>query len=425
MSATVTPLVELEDAVRQAAERQSVLLERAESAADIRALVDHQLDLWGDEHRQGLRPAVVDPDRLAERAVRNLTDYGPLTPLLADDDVWEIMINGPDRIFVKRHRGRDGYHDEVFHDDDHVLRTLSRIIDDAPGSSRRLDPSLGIQDAQLASGARLHIVHRELGRGGNTLVNIRKFSGVAYDQLDDLADTGMLDRHAVGLLRAAVHGRCSVVVAGPPGAGKTTLLSCLLGELDPSLRVVTAEEVFEADVSIANVAGMQTRAGRSDHDPIDLRRLVSAFLRMAPDVVAVGEVRDREALPYLLAVSSGVTGYTTIHAGSARQALGRLRFLCQLDGERGGAHTGAISHLVAETVDLVVVCRRGAHRPRVTELTAVEDPVAGSDVAQFTMTPLARRSDPDEPLVWTETPSARLRERGVDPAGRPTHPDAR
>jgi pilus assembly protein CpaF len=409
----ISPLAELEDAVRQEAERRSLPLDRAGSSERISALVDHQLAAWSDDHRRGHRAAVADADRLADRAVRNLTGYGPLAPLLADEDVWEVMVNAPDRIFVKRHRDPDGYHDEVFHDDDHVLRTLTRILDDAPGPSRRLDPSSGLQDAQLASGARLHIVHRELGRGGHTLVNIRKFSGVAYELLDDLAATGMLDRRAVNLLGAAVTARCSVVIAGPPGSGKTTLLSCLLSELNPTLRVVTAEEVFEADIPLANVAGMQTRAARPDCGAVDLRRLVSAFLRMAPDVAAVGEVRDREALPYLLTVSSGVTGYTTIHAGSARQALGRLRFLCQLDSERGVSESGPIGHLVAETVDLVVVCRRGAAGPRIVEISAVEDPVAGAGVTQFAMTQLARRPDPDGPLEWSGNPSIRLRERGV------------
>ena len=102
--------------------------------------------------------------------------------------------------------------------------------------------------------------------------------------------------------------------AGAPGAGKTTLLSCCLAELEPSLRVVVAEEVFEADIALPNVAQMQTRPARADRPEVDLRRLVAGFLRMAPDVAVVGEVRDREALSLLLALSSGVTGYTTIHA---------------------------------------------------------------------------------------------------------------
>ena len=112
------------------------------------------------------------------------------------------------------------------------------------------------------------------------------------------------------------------------------MLSCCAAELDPSLRVVVAEEVFEADVPLPNVASMQTAPPRPDRPAVDLRRLVAGFLRMAPDVAIVGEVRDREALPLLLTLSSGVKGFTTIHAGSARQALTRLRFICQLAGRR-------------------------------------------------------------------------------------------
>jgi pilus assembly protein CpaF len=189
-------------------------------------------------------------------------------------------------------------------------------------------------------------------------------------------------------------------------------LSCLLGALHPRLRVVTAEEVFEADIPLANVAGMQTRPTRTDCPEVDLRRLVSAFLRMAPDVAVVGEVRDREALPYLLTVSSGVTGYTTIHAGSIRQALGRLRFLAHLDTERGLLGAAAVGRLVAETVDLVVVCHRTDAGPRVTEIGAVEDPVTDGASVDLAVTLLARRPEPGADLAWTGSPSPRLRDRG-------------
>ena len=239
---------------------------------------------------------MAEPHLVAERATRNLIGYGPLEPLLADDDVWEILINAPDAIFVKRHTGQSGYHDEVFHDDEHVLRTLTKILDDASGSHRKLDPAEGLQDAQLDTGARLHIVHGDVGRDGHVLVNIRKFTGVAIRSLDELVELGTLDRAVAGFLRACVRGRLSIVFAGAPGAGKTTLLSCCAAELDPALRVVVAEEVFEADVPLPNVAQMQTRPARADRREVDLRRLVSGFMRMAPDIAIVGEVRDREGL---------------------------------------------------------------------------------------------------------------------------------
>ena len=221
---------------------------------------------------------------------------------MADDDVYEIMINAPSAIFVKRHSGPSGYHDEVFHDDDHVLRTLTKILDDATqnGSHRKLDPAEGLQDAQLDSGARLHIVHGDIGRDGHVLVNIRKFTGVSIKNLSELVDRNMMDTAVATILRAAVRSRATIVFAGAPGSGKTTLLSCCASELDPSLRVVVAEEVFEADIPLANVASMQTRPQRQDRREIDLRRLVSGFLRMAPDVAIVGEVRDREEIPPIL-----------------------------------------------------------------------------------------------------------------------------
>ena len=102
------------------------------------------------------------------------------------------MINAPDAIFVKRHVGQSGYHDEVFHDDDHVVRTLTKILDDAAGAHRKLDPTEGLQDAQLDDGARLHIVHGDVARGGHVMVNIRKFTGVAFRELDQLVERDML-----------------------------------------------------------------------------------------------------------------------------------------------------------------------------------------------------------------------------------------
>jgi pilus assembly protein CpaF len=171
--------------------------------------------------------------------------------------------------------------------------------------------------------------------------------------------------------------------------------------------VVVAEEVFESDIPVPNVAQMQTRAARADRAGVDLRRLVAGFLRMAPDVAVVGEVRDREALPLLLTLSSGVTGYTTIHAGSARQALTRLRFICQLADTSGGLPLAALNSLVSESVDVVVQCARTAAGPRVTEVVMVEDLAGGADATHFTVTEVFRRSGPDQALAWTGDVPAR------------------
>jgi pilus assembly protein CpaF len=226
----------------------------------------------------------------------------------------------------------------------------------------------------------------------------------------------MISRSAAEFLRACVRARLSIVFAGPPGSGKTTLLSCCAAELDPGLRVVIAEEVFETDVALPNVAHMQTRPARADRREVDLRRLVTGFLRMAPDVAIVGEVRDREALPLLLTLSSGVNGFTTIHAGSARQALSRLRFICQLADTAKELPLSALNTLVSEAIDVVVYCSRTGERVEVTEVVAVEDLQTAVDSASFTVTELFGRGHPGAELRWTGSLPARAT-RAFEAAG--------
>jgi pilus assembly protein CpaF len=416
-----SPLQDIERRVQRRAKETSLDMGGEGAREKLRALIAEEVAAWSDAYKRGLRAFdLADPEIVAERAYRNLAGYGPLEPLLADDDVWEIMVNAPDQIFVKRHRGTSGYHDEAFNDDDHVVRTLTKILDEAAGSHRKLDPAEGLQDAQLDTGARLHIVHGDVGRDGHVLVNIRKFTGVAYRSLDELVERDMLDTRVSSFLRACVRARLSIVFSGSPGCGKTTLLSCCAAELDPSLRVVVAEEVFEADLPLPNVASMQTRPARPDRREVDLRRLVSGFLRMAPDIAVVGEVRDREALPLLLTLSSGVKGYTTIHAGSARQALSRLRFICQLADTANELPMTALSSLVSEAVDVVVHCSRVAGSPRVTEVIAVEEPQTGPDAVQFTATELFSRARPDETLTWSGNLPLRAA-RALEEAGYDVH----
>ena len=415
----VSPLREVEHSVQQQAASLSIDMASPDGAQRLRHLIEAEVARWSDDYQRGARAFdLAQPEAVADRAFRNLAGYGPLEPLLADPDVWEIMVNAPDAIFVRRHRGRSGYHDEVFHDDEHVVRTLTKILDDSRTSHRKLDAAEGLQDARLDDGARLHIVHGDVGRDGHVLVNIRKFTGLPLRSLDELTARGMLDPAPAAFLRACVRARLSIVFAGAPGAGKTTLLSCCAAELDPALRVVVAEEVFETDIPLPNVAHMQSRPRRADRQEVDLRRLVSGFLRMAPDVAIVGEVRDREALPLLLTLSSGVKGFTTIHAGSARQALSRLRFVCQLADTASPLPMAALNTLVSEAIDVVVHCARSGERVWVTEIAAVEDLQSSADSSAFTLTELFRRASPDEPLRWTGNLPVRagdaLESTGVD-----------
>lgn len=400
-----------------------VVRERAAAApsepgdARLKSLIDTAITEWQEDHRRGHRDIDLgDSDALAERIFRDLTGYGPITSLLEDEDVWEIMINSPRDIFVRRHSGPAGYHDETFLDDDHVVRTLARLLDESGNSHRSLDPSEGLQDAQLSDGSRVHIVHADLARGGHTIVNIRRFTGVPYVDLGELVELQMLSRDAARFLATTANADASILIAGAPGSGKTTLLSCCAAELDPTRRVVVAEEVFEIDIPLANVAQMQTRGRLADRAPIDLRQLVAGFLRMAPDVAIVGEVRDREALPLLLTMSSGVRGFATIHASSARQALSRLRFITQLN-DAADLPLDALNHLISESIDLVVYCERTSLGPRVMTMLAVEDLTSGHGAAQLTTTPLFERCRPDAEI----TPTGQLPGRLSDKLARAGH----
>lgn len=397
----IAPLLDVETAVQARAKHDAIDLATPEGHAKLRSLIEDELRQWDDDVRHGRRSiAITNPDTLASRAWRNLVQYGPLTDLLNDSDVWEIEINSPSEIFVKRHRGTSGYHHETFHDDEHVIRTLTKLLDDSSSSHRKLDATEGLQDAQLDDGSRLHIVHGDLARGGHLMVNIRRFTGVPFTRLDQLVATDTLSSNASEFLAAAIRCGTTALFAGAPGSGKTTLLSCCLGELDPSQRVVIAEEVFEVDAPLPNVASMQTRAARADRPPVDLRRLVAGFLRMAPDVAVVGEVRDREALPLLLTLSSGIKGYTTIHSANARGALSRLRFLAELS-DAGSLPHGALTTLVSDAIDLVVFSQRTSTGPQVSEIIAVEEQLTDGSTGAFTVTDLFTRRAPSEPLSWT------------------------
>ena len=220
MTTFTSPLVDIEQRVLRRAKDESLDLDAGGTAERLGELLLDEVARWSLDFKHGLRDYdLPDPEAVVERARRNLLGYGPLEPLLADEDVWEIMINAPDQIFVKRHSGVSGYHDEAFHDDEHVTRTLTKVLDDASTSHRKLDPSEGLQDAQLDGGARVHIVHRDVGRGSHLLVNIRRFTGVAFRSLDELVERGMMSAQVGAFLRAASRARLSTVFAGPPGSG--------------------------------------------------------------------------------------------------------------------------------------------------------------------------------------------------------------
>ncbi len=336
----------------------------------------------------------------------NLIGAGPLEFLLKDSTVWEVEIVAPQRVFVRR---RDGSRARVylsFYDDNHVERIVGRLLDSSMSSQKKLDPALGVQDAQLPDGSRVHVVHPELVAQNHMLVNIRKFQTSKGVTLGDLENQGFVSNDCRDFLTHAIANGASVVISGAPGSGKTTLLKAILNSLPGSSRIVSAEEVLELDCAVSNFAQMQTRPRRADRAEVDLRTLSNAFLRMTPDVVVIGEVRDRETLPFLLTLSTGLQGFTTLHARSARHALERLRLLSQLS-ERPITATTACQ-LVGDSLDLVVHCQRDKDSVGVTEVIAVEDPQAVRDSWIFSSTQLFFRSSLRTPLEATSATKTRL-----------------
>jgi len=243
----------------------------------------------------------------------------------------------------------------------------------------------------------------------NWAVNIRKFDA-GIGRLDHLVNTGSLTQQAAGFLSRAVAAGLNVVVSGGTGAGKTTLLTCLLAALPRDKRVVTCEEVFELRLSNPDWVAMQTRAPSLEGTgEVRLRRLIKESLRMRPDCLVVGEVRQEEALDLLIALNSGTPGMGTVHANSARDAVNKLCTLSLLAGENVTA--GFVVPTVAATVDLVVHCGFAESGKRaVLSVVALSGRVEGSAIE---ITEIFRFEQGE--LIWTGVPAPQAELRGVLP----------
>lgn len=309
---------------------------------------------------RGLDP-IDDEPSYVRGLLANVSGMGPLQALLDDPEIEEIWINAPDRIFIAR-RGRSERAPLVL--TEAMVRDLVERMLHTTG--RRVDLSQPFVDASLPDGSRLHVAIPDVTRA-HWAVNIRKFLR-SYRSLDDLVRAGSLDSDAARILvRAMARGR-SVVVSGATHAGKTTLLSAMLATSPAEHRVVTVEETFELDIRVADVVALQGRQPSLEGTgEITLRRLVKEALRMRPDRLVVGEVRDAEALDLLLALNTGVPGAATIHANSASEALRKLGALPLLAGRN--IDQGFVLPAIAAGVHLVVHCAKSAdgHR-RVTEI---------------------------------------------------------
>ena len=264
----------------------------------------------------------------AQEVVDEVVGYGPLEPLLKDESVTEIMVNGPHQIYVEQ-EGKVYLSQARFLDDAHVERIINRIV--AP-LGRRVDSSSPLVDARLPDGSRVNAIVPPCAIDGPS-ITIRKFP---EDRLGmpDLLRFGSLDEDMATILEAAVVSKLNIVISGGTGSGKTTLLNVLSSYIPPGERIVTIENAAELKLHQPHVVRLETRKAYSNGDlDVSIRDLVANSLRMRPERIIVGECRGGEALDMLQAMNTGHDGsLTTVHANTPRDALSRLETLVLMSG---------------------------------------------------------------------------------------------
>ena len=267
-------------------------------------------------------------EQLLQDVLDDLLGFGPIQPLLEDPLISEVMVNGPDRVFVERN-GKLEKSTVRFSDDAEILRVIDRII--LP-LGRRIDAENPTVDARLPDGSRVNAVVAPVALDGPS-ITIRKFSKERL-RVQDLIRLGSLTEHMAQFIEACVVAKLNIVVAGGTGSGKTTLLNVLSEYIPEGERLVTIEDAAELQLNQSNLVRLEARPpnveGRGE---VSIRHLVKNALRMRPDRIIVGEVRGGEALDMLQAMNTGHDGsLTTVHANSPRDALSRLETLCLLAG---------------------------------------------------------------------------------------------
>ena len=327
----------------------------------------------------------AERQRLFEAIVAEILGLGPLEPLLADDSITEIMVNGPKNIYIER-AGNLVRSNVTFEDEDHVLRVLDRIV--AP-LGRRIDESSPTVDARLSDGSRVNAIIRPVALCGPT-ITIRKFSKRPFT-IEDLIRFGSLTPEIAEFLRAAVIGQLNIIVSGGTGSGKTTLLNVLSGFIPNDERIVTIENAAELQLRQEHVVSLESRpANIEGRGEISIRDLVVNSLRMRPDRIVVGECRSGEAPDMPQAMNTGHEGsLTTAHSNSPRDTLSRLEVMCLMAGME--LPVRAIREQIASAIDLVVHQERlrdGTRRiVKVTEIQGMEgDIITMSDIFEFEQT---------------------------------------
>jgi pilus assembly protein CpaF len=340
---------------------------RAAAAADaspqpalidaVRDLVDREAALLDAEDRQAL----------VTRIMRDTVGLGPLEELLADPAVEEVLVNGPDRVYVER-QGKLARAAVAFADEEELRNAIERIL--AP-LGRRVDELSPMADARLPDGSRVNVVIPPLAVDGPAL-SIRRF-GARRPGARELVELGTLTEPQRAQLEAAVASRRSVLISGGTGAGKTTLLNALSGYVGEAERVVTIEDAAELRLQRPHVVRLESRpAGVERRGEVTVRDLLRNALRMRPDRIVIGEVRGPEALDLLTALNTGHDGaLSTVHASSPLDALSRLETLALMAGS--GLPHAAIAEQVRRGIDLVVHLERSADGARrVREIAPVE-----------------------------------------------------
>jgi len=373
-----TAVALITEQVRERVRRDAADLGGDGNGAMLDRYVREEVRRYSERALGGSLPMLLDEHQAAREIVASITGFGALQPFFDDPDIEEIWINGPSRVFI----AREGVPEltSVLLTDTEVRDLVERMLQ---STGRRVDLSSPFVDASLPDGSRLHVVIPDVTQR-HWAVNIRKFTKRIRD-LQRLVAVGSLSHRAAEFLRLCVLSGQNILVSGATQSGKTTLLNALLSGTRTGERIVTVEETFELDLAARDVVGMQCRQPSLEGTgEITLRRLIKEALRMRPDRLVVGEVREAESLDLLIALNSGLPGMCSIHANSARDALAKLCTLPLLAGRN--IDSSFVVPTVAASVDIVVHCElaRNGQR-RITEILAPSGFVTGGLIVEASL----------------------------------------